>query len=71
MDKDDHVYKVVEIVGTSPETISAAIENAIERASETVNNIGWFEVIEQRGRVKNNRVEQFQVKLKVGFRLED
>jgi flavin-binding protein dodecin len=68
---ENQVYKVVEIVGTSPESVSDAIENAISRASETVDNIGWFEVKEERGRVENNQVYEFQVTIKVGFRLED
>ncbi len=70
-DMENQVYKVVEIVGTSPESVSDAIENAISRASETVENIGWFEVKEERGRVENNQVDEFQVTIKVGFRLED
>jgi flavin-binding protein dodecin len=68
---ENQVYKVVEIVGTSSESVSNAIDNAIARASETVDNIGWFEVMEQRGRVEDNEVAEFQVKIKVGFRLED
>jgi len=71
MSKDGQVYKVVEIVGTSADSISSAVENAIDRASETVENIGWFEIVEQRGRVDNDQVQEFQVKLKVGFRLQD
>lgn len=65
------IYKMTEIVGTSGESFEVAIKTAIERASKTVRNIDWFEIKEQRGSVKNGRVSEFQVKLSVGFRLED
>ena len=65
-----HVYKVIEIVGSSPESSDAAIRNAVERAAETVRNIGWFEVIGTRGHVEDGRVAHFQVTLKVGFTLD-
>lgn len=66
-----HVYKVVEVVGTSPQGSDAAIRNAVETASKTVRNIDWYEVIESRGHVKDGQVAHFQVTLKLGFRLED
>jgi dodecin len=65
-----HTYKLVEIVGTSPQGIDAAIRNAIEHATKTLRHIDWFEVIETRGHVENGKVGHYQVKLKVGFRLE-
>ena len=65
----NHVYKVIELVGSSTEGTDAAIRNAIERAGETLNNLDWFEVIETRGHIKDGRIAHFQVKLKVGFRL--
>ena len=65
-----HVYKVVEIVGSSPDSIDAAIRNAVERAAETIHHIGWFEVVETRGHVENGRVAHFQVTLKIGFTLD-
>jgi len=65
-----HVYKVVEIVGSSPESINAAIENAITRAGETLRNIGWFEVVGTRGHVIDGKIAHYQVTLKVGFTLD-
>jgi flavin-binding protein dodecin len=66
----NHVYKVVELVGSSPASIEDAIKTAIERASKTLRNIRWFEVIETRGHVEDGKVHHFQVKLKVGFTLD-
>ena len=63
-------HKKIEIVGTSPESYADATRNAIRKASETVHNMGWFEVVELRGRIKNGEVDQFQVTLKVGFKLD-
>lgn len=68
---DNKVYKLVEIVGTSPESFAKAVSTGVERASETLRNIDWFEVTELRGRVTDGKVSQFQVKMKVGFRLDD
>ncbi|WP_418321006.1 dodecin [Piscinibacter sakaiensis] len=65
-----HVYKVVEIVGSSPTGTDAAIQQALETASKTLRNIDWFEVIETRGHVVNGKVGHYQVALKIGFRLE-
>jgi len=67
----DHVYRLVEIVGTSPDGVDAAINNAIERAARTLRNIDWYEVIQIRGHLADGRVADNQVTLKVGFRLED
>lgn len=67
----NHTYRITEIVGTSPESVEAAIRNGIERASRTLRHLDWFEVTEVRGQVDNGRVEHFQVGLKVGFRLEE
>jgi flavin-binding protein dodecin len=66
----DHVYRVTEIVGSSAEGVDAAVRNALERASETLRHVDWFEVTEIRGHVENGRVAHYQVGLKVGFRLE-
>lgn len=63
-------YKKIEIVGTSPKSFSAAVQNAIERAAKTIKHMDWFEVIESRGRIEENAVAEFQVTLKIGFRLE-
>ncbi len=64
-------YRVTEIVGTSPDSVDAAIRNGIGRASNSLRHIDWFEVTEVRGHVLDGNVEHFQVGLKVGFRLED
>ena len=65
----DHVYKIVELVGSSPTGIEDAIQGAIARASSTVDNIRWFEVLETRGHVEGGKVLHYQVTLKVGFTL--
>lgn len=66
----DHVYKLIELVGTSGTSVSDAIQNAITRAAATVRNIRWFEVVQVRGEVANGKVAHYQVTLKVGFTLE-
>lgn len=63
-------YKMVEIVGTSEESFAKAVASGVERASQSLRNLDWFEVTEMRGRITNGRVSQYQVKIKVGFRLE-
>jgi flavin-binding protein dodecin len=68
---DDRIYKLVEIVGTSPESFAKAVATGVERASKTLRHVDWFEVTEMRGRVSNGKVSQYQVKIKVGFRLDD
>ena len=67
----EHVYKVVEIVGSSEESVSKAIDRAIAKAAQTLRNIGWFEVEQVRGSIENGKVKHYQVTLKLGFRLED
>jgi dodecin len=67
----DHVYRLSEIVGSSPDGVDAAIRNAIAKASQTVRNIEWFEAQEIRGQVVDGAVAYFQVAVKVGFRVED
>ena len=66
----DKVYKLAELVGTSEVSFAEAAQNAVERAAKTVRNLDWFEVSELRGAVRDGRVAQFQVKLKIGFRLD-
>jgi flavin-binding protein dodecin len=66
----DPIYKVVEVVGTSEQSISKAIDNAINKASGTLRNLGWFEVAHMRGAIKDGKVQRYQVTLKVGFTLE-
>jgi hypothetical protein len=65
-----HVYKLVELVGSSPVSSDDAIRNALETAAKTLRHIDWFEVVETRGHVVDGKVGHFQVTLKVGFRLE-
>jgi dodecin len=67
----DHTYRVIEIVGSSPDGIDAAIRNAISRASETMRELDWFEVQSVRGHLADGGIAHFQVTLKVGFRLEE
>jgi dodecin len=67
----DNVYKIVEIVGSSPTGVEDAIEKAISRASSTLRDIRWFEVKETRGHVEDGRVAHYQVTLKIGFTLAD
>ncbi|NDL56345.1 dodecin [Phytoactinopolyspora mesophila] len=67
----NRTYRVTEIVGTSPEGIDHAIRNGIERASQTLRHLDWFEVTEIRGQLVDGEVEHIQVGMKVGFRLED
>jgi flavin-binding protein dodecin len=64
-------YKVVELVGSSSQGTDKAIQNAIARAAKTLRNLDWFEVVETRGHLENGRVAHWQVKIKVGFRMED
>ena len=66
----DHVYKSLELTGSSSVSIEDAVSKAIAKASETVRNIHWFNVTETRGHVRDGKVEFWQVSLKVGFRLE-
>jgi dodecin len=66
----EHVYKMVELVGSSTVGSDDAIRNAIETAAKTLRHVDWFEVVETRGHVKDGKVAHFQVTLKAGFRLE-
>ena len=66
----DHVYKTVEVTGSSPDVISDAIRKAVEKASQTLRNLEWFEVVNIRGMIAEGTVEYFQVTIKLGFRLE-
>jgi len=67
----DHVYRVTEVVGSSPESVQQAIRNGVTRASQTLRNVEWFEVTQVRGQVADGEVAHFQVGLKIGFRLDD
>jgi dodecin len=67
----EHVYRVVEVVGSSADGIDAAIRNAVTRAGQTTRNLDWFEVTQIRGHLDEGQVAHVQVALKIGFRLED
>ncbi len=67
----DNTYRLVEIVGTSPDGVDAAIRNGIRRAGRTLRNIDWFEVTEIRGHLQEGEVADWQVGVKVGFRVDD
>lgn len=67
----DHVYKSTELTGSSSESIDDAVRRAIERASKTVRDIRWFEVLDVRGHVKDGRIGHWQVTVKVGFTLDE
>jgi flavin-binding protein dodecin len=67
----DRTYRVTEIVGTSPESIDAAVRNGIRRAAATLRHLDWFEVTEIRGQIEDGVIAHFQVGMKLGFRLED
>ena len=67
----EHTYRVTEIVGTSHEGVDQAIRNGVTRASQTLRNLDWFELVEVRGAILDGEVNHYQVTLKVGFRLDD
>ena len=67
----DHVYRIIEVAGSSEQGIEAAIQNAVARASRTLRQVGWFEVIQTRGHVENGKIAHYQVILKVGFTLDE
>lgn len=67
---DSHVYKFVELVGTSTVGTDDAIRNAVETASKTIRHLDWFQVVETRGHVADGKIAHFQVTLKLAFRLE-
>ena len=67
----NHVYKSVEITGSSPDGVTQAIERAVAKASETLRNLDWFELTNVRGHIEDGKVAHYQATLKIGFRLED
>ena len=64
---EDHVYKIIEITGTSNKSSDHAVENAIARASDSISNLRWFAVTETRGSIDSGKVDRWQVTIKVGF----
>ena len=65
----EKTYKLIDLVGVSSNSIEEAVQNAIARANQTLKNLDWFEIIESRGLIQEGKISQFQVKIKVGFRL--
>jgi dodecin len=68
---DDHVYRVIQVVGSSQQSSDDAIRQAIARASKTLHELRWFEVMETRGHIENGKVHHFQVTLKIGFTMDE
>ena len=67
----DHVYKITELTGSSPTSIEDAVHQAVGRASKTLRNLRWFEIVETRGHIEHGKVAHWQVTIKIGFTLED
>ncbi|MBI5263250.1 MAG: dodecin domain-containing protein [Bradyrhizobium sp.] len=67
----NHVYKILELVGSSERSVEDAIQNAIGRAAKTIREMKWFEVVQTRGHIENGSVRHYQVTLRVGFTLEE
>ena len=67
----EHVFKLIELTGTSSTSLEDAVTNAVSRAAKTIRNMHWFEVIETRGAIKDGKVSQWQVTLKIGFGLDE
>lgn len=68
---EDHVYKQIELTGTSTASIEDAVQKAIQRAHKTVKNLSWFQIVETRGKIDEGKILQWQVSIKVGFSVED
>lgn len=66
-----HTYKLIDLVGSSPNSTDEAISNAITKAARTVKHMDWFEVVETRGHIVDGKIAHYQVTIKVGFRIED
>jgi dodecin len=67
----DHIYKIIQLAGSSTSSIEDAIQNAVSRASKNLKNLRWFEVLETRGQIQGGKVSHYQVTIKVGFTLDD
>ena len=68
---EDHIYKKVEIVGTSNQSSDVAVQNALNKASKSIRNLRWFEIVESRGSIKDGEIERWQVTIKIGFTMKD
>jgi flavin-binding protein dodecin len=66
----DHIYKKIELVGSSPDSIEKAVENALARASATIRGLRWFEIVETRGHIEDGKIAHWQVTIKAGFALD-
>lgn len=66
----DHIYKKIELVGTSPDSIEEAVNNAVSKASNSIHNMRWLEVVETRGHIEDGKVAHWQVTIKIGFTLD-
>ncbi len=67
----NHVYKKIELVGSSPDSIEDAVKTAIAKASKTIRNMRWFEITETRGHIEDGKIDHWQVTIEVGFTLEE
>lgn len=67
----NHVYKKIELVGSSPNSIEEAVQNAVQQAAKTIRNMRWFEVTETRGQIENQQIAHWQVTVKIGFTIDD
>ena len=67
----DHIYKSIELTGSSTKSIEDAVQNAVKRAAQTIRDMRWLEVIETRGHIENNAIAHWQVTIKIGFTLEE
>lgn len=71
MSSHDHVYKTIELVGSSSASMEDAVNNAVRRAAETLRNLRWFEVLETRGHIDNQQIAHWQVRVRIGFTLDE
>ena len=69
-DQSNHVFKQIELVGSSPDGVEAAVSNALERATKSLRNLRWFEVVSIRGGIEDDKIREWQVTLKVAFALD-
>jgi flavin-binding protein dodecin len=67
----NHVYKKIDLVGSSPNSIEEAVQNAVSQASKSIRNMRWFEVVETRGHIDNDQIAHWQVTVKIGFTIDD
>ena len=67
----NHVYKMIELTGSSDKGIEEAVQNAVAKAGQTVRNMRWFQVMDTRGHIDNNQIQHWQVTIKIGFTMED